>query len=155
MESGKRPLPAPAGATPCRTVIVADEGDLRPQWPKGRSFPPVAQITVLPTPTPDWPPRRLLFRQQPRRIGQQHLRRHRQRHRRISARNDPHGGANKALISDPNDFDRDNLVNATDEKFARNNGTAPAPHWSCSTQRLSQNNAGVSAPAGVSQDNPH
>jgi hypothetical protein len=41
----------------------------------------------------------------------------------IAARNDPHGIGNPAAISNTNDFNRDGLVNSTDQVFARNNGT--------------------------------
>jgi PhoPQ-activated pathogenicity-related protein len=40
-----------------------------------------------------------------------------------SARNDPHSNANLAAINDVNDFNRDRLVNTTDQVFVRNNGT--------------------------------
>jgi hypothetical protein len=47
-----------------------------------------------------------------------------------SARNDPHSNANKAAITNVNDFNRDRLVNATDQQFTRapnanSNATAP------------------------------
>ena len=47
-----------------------------------------------------------------------------------SARNDPHSNANKATITDVNDFNRDGLVNTTDQQFTRSpnttsNETAP------------------------------
>jgi sialidase-1 len=47
-----------------------------------------------------------------------------------SARNDPHGNANQATITNVNDFDRNALVNSADQQFARapnanSNATAP------------------------------
>jgi hypothetical protein len=47
-----------------------------------------------------------------------------------AARNDPHGNANKASITNVNDFDRNALVNAGDQQLTRapnanNNATAP------------------------------
>ena len=41
----------------------------------------------------------------------------------ISARNDPHTGANPALIDNLHDYDRDAKVNSTDQIIARNNIT--------------------------------
>lgn len=44
-----------------------------------------------------------------------------------SARNDPHSFLNPALITDPNDFNRDGLVDAVDQGIARNNNGHTLP----------------------------
>ena len=44
----------------------------------------------------------------------------------IAARNFVHGPLNPALVTDPFDYNRDRLVNGTDQIIARNNQTSPA-----------------------------
>jgi len=74
---------------------LAPDVDVRLSWPKGTIVRQWAQITVLPTPTPDWPPPTSSISATAPANGQQHLRRHRHATDEISARNDPHGGATR------------------------------------------------------------
>ena len=67
----------------------------------------------------------------------------------IDARNDPHNFANRAPITNPNDFNRDSFVNATDETIAR----AYPTNFSSALKVISvpglPNSQGVSSPASA------